>query len=176
MEPLDLRQKGSANPEEATKLLEPHKRWSISHWWEHFTGEPMKRWEKVVGVIVVVIFLIVFYIILDANKYRVQVRVIEGEGRVGINPTTERLDFGDLSRGTSAVRRVDIQNSSPIPMWIAVVRVGDITELMELSKNYFVLAPKTGEKIEFSVYMPASAQTDHTYYGRVFIFRIPWAG
>ena len=68
----------------------------------------MTKGEKILAVVLIIIFLAVFYIALDANKYSAQVLVIEGEGRVGVNPTTERLDFGDLSRGTSAIPRMDI--------------------------------------------------------------------
>src|SRR3990167_11097637 len=133
----------------------------------------MTKGEKILAVILLILFLLVFYVILDANKYSAQVLVIEGEGRVGVNPTTERLDFGDLSRGTSAIRRVDIENQTPVGMWIAVVRVGKISELMDLNKNYFVLAPKTADRIELTVYMPASAEIGAKYTGRVFIFRVP---
>lgn len=162
--------------EKVSPMITPHRRWSFGHWWEHLTGAPMKRSEKVIGIIFLIIFLAVFYIMLDANKYRAEVRVIEGEGRVGVNPTTESLDFGDLSRGTSAVRRVDIQNNTGIPMWIMVVRIGAVSELMDLSQNYFVMPPGASEKIEFTVYMPASAEIDKVYKGRVWIFRIPfWA-
>mgnify|MGYP001578598528 FL=1 len=133
----------------------------------------MTKGEKILAIVLIIVFLGVFYIVLDANKYSAQVLVIEGEGRVGINPTTESLDFGDLSRGTSAIRRVGIENQTPIPMWIAVVRVGKISELMDLNKNYFTLAPRRADRIEFTVYMPASAQVGSKYTGRVFIFRIP---
>lgn len=136
------------------------------------TPEPekiSKVWLAVFGII----FLIVFYIVLDANKYRAQVRVIEGEGKVGVNPTTERLDFGDLSRGTTGVRRVDLQNGTPIPMWIGIVKLGGISSLVDISNNYFVLKPRTSETIEFTLYMPASGEVGKLYTGRVFIFRIP---
>ncbi len=133
----------------------------------------MTKGEKILAIVLIIVFLGVFYIVLDANKYSAQVLVIEGEGRVGINPTTESLDFGDLSRGTSAIRRVGIENQTPIPMWIAVVRVGKISELMDLNKNYFTLSPRSADRIEFTVYMPASAQVGSKYTGRVFIFRIP---
>ncbi len=113
---------------------------------------------------------------LDANKYRAHVLVVAGEGRVGINPTTESLDFGDLSRGTSAIRRVNIENNTPIPMWIAVVRTGGIGELMDLNRNYFTMPGLTRDRIEFTVYMPASAEIGKTYSGRVYIFRIPFIG
>ena len=138
-----------------------------------------KSWtwgEKILAFFLMLVVLVVFYIALDANKYRAEVRVIEGSGSVGVNPTTELLDFGDLSRGTSAVRRVHIENGSGIPMWIAIVRVGSITDLMRPDKNYFTLRPHTEETIEFTTYMPASGEVGAIYTGRVFLFRIPLPG
>ena len=138
-----------------------------------------KRWtwgEKALTGFLALVVLIVFYIALDANKYRAEVRVVEGEGRVGVNPTTELLDFGDLSRGSSAIRRVTIANNTGIPMWIAIARLGSITDLMRPDKNYFTLSAHTEETVEFTTYMPASGEIGAKYTGRVFIFRIPAPG
>jgi hypothetical protein len=145
--------------------------------WQRLVGEPMKLHEKIVAILFILIFLIAFYLTLDANKYQAQVRVIAGEGKVGINPTTLALDFGDLSRGTAAVRRVSIQNGTGIPLWIASFKLGGISDLMDADKNYFIIKPGGEDKIEYTVYMPASAEIDRLYTGRVFIFRIPapWA-
>ena len=137
----------------------------------------MTKGEKILAIVLAVIFLFIFYIALDANKYQATVLVIEGEGRVGVNPTTERLDFGDLSPGTSAVRRVDIENGTGIPIYVAIVRFGSINDLMKMSKSSFVLQAGKDEQIEFTVYMPASAPIGEKLTGRVFIFKIPgpWA-
>ncbi|TSC69982.1 MAG: hypothetical protein G01um101470_912 [Parcubacteria group bacterium Gr01-1014_70] len=132
--------------------------------------------EMVLASLFALVVLALLYITLDANKYRAEVRVIEGEGKVGVNPTTELLDFGDLSRGSSAVRRVHIANNTGIPMWIAVIRAGSITDLMRPDKNYFVINPHTEETIEFTAYMPASGEIGAKYTGRVFVFRIPLPG
>lgn len=148
----------------------------VSTWWEKQTGRPLNRKDKIIGGIFLIIFLFVFYVTLDANKYQATVRVIEGQGAVGINPTTERLDFGDLSRGTSAVRRVALQNSTFMPMYVVVIKFGALADLMDVDKNYFTLKPETEERIEFSVYMPASAEKDKTYNGRVYLFKIPTFG
>ena len=131
-----------------------------------------KIWLMLLGLL----FLIVFYITLDANKYRAEARVIEGDGKVGVNPTTELLDFGDLSHGTTGVRRVDIQNGTGIPMGIGIIELGNISSLMNISENYFVLKPNSSEKLEFTIYMPASGEIGKKYTGRVFVFRIPMPG
>ena len=140
-----------------------------SGWWAR-----LSRGEKILAVVLGVIFLSLFYVTLDANKYSATVRAIAGEGKVGVNPTTEVLDFGDLSPGTSAIRRVDIQNQTPIPMYILIAHFGGINDLMKLDKNFFTVQARGSEKVEFTVYMPASAPIDQKLDGRVIIFKIPW--
>ena len=176
MEPIDLRSGGTPRdpglePSRGPALSEPGE---SKGWWHRLTGEPLKMWEKIMGVILALVFLFVFYVVLDANKYRATVRVIAGAGRVGVNPTTELLDFGDLSPGTASVRRVNIVNGTPIPMYVAVFRIGGINQLMELDKNNFVLPAGASDKIEFRTYMPASAKEGDTINGRVYLFKIPW--
>ena len=110
---------------------------------------------------------------LDANKFKATVRVVEGESVIGLNPTTEALDFGDLSRGTSAVRRVEVKNNIPFSTYVVMVKTGEISSLIDINKNFFKLKPREETKIEYSVYMPASAEIDKTYNGRVYLFKIP---
>jgi hypothetical protein len=130
----------------------------------------------VVGTILIIIFLFVFYVILDANKYAAQVRVIEGQAKVGVNPTAESLDFGDLSRGTSAVRRVNLENGTVMPIYVMIFKTGVIGDLMDINKNFFRLEPRSSTKIDFTTYMPASAEIGQEYRGRVYLFKVPTFG
>lgn len=129
--------------------------------------------DKIIAAVLVVFFIFVFYVVLEANKYRATVRVVSGEGVAGINPSTTSLDFGDLSRGTSAVRRVSLKDGINLPMYVAIIKTGGISDLIDISKNNFKLKPKSEEKIEFKVFVPASAEIDKTYSGRVDLFKIP---
>lgn len=135
-----------------------------------------KTSEKIIGIILIIVFLFVFYLTLDANKFGAVVRAVEGESVIGLNPTTERLDFGDLSRGTSAVRRVDVKNDTRLrlPMRVAVFKLGGISGIMDIDKNFFKLKPGEEAEINFTVYMPASAEIDKNYTGRVFLFKVPF--
>ncbi|MEK7643424.1 MAG: hypothetical protein AAB372_03190 [Patescibacteria group bacterium] len=142
-------------------------------WWERQTGERLKASEKVFGIISLMIFLFVFYIALDANKYKTQVHVIEGEGKVGVNPTTTSLDFGDLSRGTTAMRAITITNDTSMPFFVSVLRLGSIGDLLKQDPNNFMLRKGEQKKMEFTVYMPASATVDQHYTGRIIVFKIP---
>lgn len=143
-------------------------------------GRPVTPFEKVIIILLIIIFLALFYLALDANKYSAQVHVIEGVGKVGVNPTSESLDFGDLSPGTTAVRRVSLENSTGFPIYVAVFRLGNINDLVKMDKNFFTLKGNDKTKIEFTSYMPASAPIDKTYTGRVYIFKVPllwmWSG
>ncbi len=145
-------------------------------WWERRTGEKLTRGEKIGAVVFFIVFLCVFYVTLDANKYQALVQVVEGEGRVGVNPTDEKLDFGDLSRGTAAVRTVTIKNDTYMPFFVSVIKLGGISSLMKIDENNFVVRRGEEKKIEFATYMPASAEIGKKYTGRVYVFKIPAPG
>lgn len=149
---------------------------SLGSWWQRKTGEPLKLWEKILAVALVVIFLFLFYVALDANKYRAEVRVIEGEGRVGVNPTTESLDFGDISRGGTVVRRVEVRNGTFTPVFVVAVKIGEAADLIDIDKNYFEVKPGSEARIEFTAFIPASAEIGKVYGGRVYLFKIPTFG
>ena len=129
--------------------------------------------KKLIYFILILILLFVAYVSVDANKYKAMVRVIEGEGKVGINPTDQALDFGDLSRGTSAVRKVTLENNSFLPMKVVTWRRGAIAGLMDIDKSSFRLEKGAKGTIEFTTYIPASAKIGEIYQGKVVIFRIP---
>lgn len=135
--------------------------------------EKMPRSTKIIIAVIAVVFLFIFYILLDANKYSAQVKVVGGEGKVGVNPTTASLDFGDLSKGTSLTRTVALNNGTNISMYVMIFKMGDISDLIKINKNNFKLKGRTEEKIEFSMFVPASATVDKIYTGRIFIFKIP---
>ncbi len=143
---------------------------------EMTAGRSIKTSDKIIGGVLIIVFLFLFYIVLDANKYSATLRVIEGQGKVGVNPLTTSLDFGDLSRGTSAVRKVDLSNGTVMPMYVAIVKTGSFSDLVTVSENNFKLLPGTTKKIEFAAYVPASAEIDKIYNGRVYLFKIPTFG
>jgi len=129
--------------------------------------------NRIILVVLIIVLLGIFYISLDANKYRALVQVVDGEARVGVNPTDEALDFGDLSRGTSAVRRVALENGTSLPWYVIVVKTGSIRSLMDVEPGYFRLEPRSESKIEFITYIPASATVGQYYKGRVYVFKLP---
>src|SRR3989304_6855723 len=124
----EFMQEKDMGPAELKENETEQKKRMFAGWWSD-----LQRWEKAVSIVCAILVLFLFYVTLDANKYQTVVRVVEGEGRVGVNPTTERLDFGDLSRGTSAVRTVTIKNGTIMPMYVVMVKTGKIADLVEIA-------------------------------------------
>jgi len=123
------------------------------------------------GIIALIILLLIVQIII-ADKYKAQVLVIEGEKKVGVNPTTEKLDFGDLSADTSQTRYITL-NAAGMNTFIYVLKFGSIAELIKLNDNSFSLTEGDEKRLEFSLYMPSSAPVGEKYTGQVWIFKIP---
>lgn len=128
--------------------------------------------KKILLVILAVIIFIAIIQISVADKYTAQVQVIEGEKKVGVNPTGEKLDFGDLSADTAATRYVTLK-ASGINTYIMVWKFGSIAELIKLNKNNFTMKKGDEEKLEFTLYMPPSAPIDKKYAGYIWIFKLP---
>jgi|SRR3989344_5577412 len=128
---------------------------------------------KLVGIIILI--LIVWFGAIQymaADRYAAVVNVIEGVDKVGVNPTTELLDFGDLSRDTAQTRTVTLKNTGTMSKFIQVWKRGELAEIMAVSKDNFEL--KSGEeyKLEFTVKIPSSAEY-RKYEGKVTIFKWP---
>lgn len=132
---------------------------------------PVKNIVGWVILVLVLIFIAVQYI--NAEKYDALVQAIDSE-TFGVNPTGERLDFGDLPKDKSAVRTVSLINNSPykVSSYIMVWKFGEIGDLIRVDKNYFTLKPGAGEKLEFTTRIPNSAELKY-YKGKVIIFQIP---
>ncbi|MCK5459965.1 hypothetical protein KAI52_02535 [Candidatus Parcubacteria bacterium] len=130
--------------------------------------------KRIIWAIIGVLIFIIIVQVAIADKYSAQVLVIEGEKKVGVNPTDERLDFGDLSADTSATRYVTL-NAGGIDTFIFVLKFGSIAELVKLSENNFTMKKGDEKKLEFSLYMPVSAPIGEKYTGFVWIFKLPKA-
>ena len=131
-----------------------------------------KKIKIILLVIAGIIVLAITVQIINASKYKMVVNVVEGENIMGINPLPDNLDFGDLSRNNGMTRYVALQNGGSIPTYIVVWKMGEISDLVKLNKNYFTLNPEEEFKLAFEINIPVSAET-RQYTGRVWIFRLP---
>lgn len=132
----------------------------------------MSTLKKVLLIIVVIIAVVLVVQIINATKYKMIVNVVEGENIMGVNPTAEKLDFGDLSRNNGMTRYVTLENGGRFSAYVVVWQFGDISHLVKLDKNFFSLEPGEGAKLSFDISIPPSASIKK-YSGSVWIFRFP---
>lgn len=129
----------------------------------------MKKIFFAIGVAILLFGAIQF---INAEKYKMMVNVKDGENIMGVNPLTDNLDFGDLSRNNGMTRYVTFKNEGSASVYIAAVEFGDISDLVKIDKNYFTLKPSDEAKMSFEISIPPSAETKN-YSGSVWIFRLP---
>ena len=133
----------------------------------------MSKIKLVILIILAVIGIFVIVQFINAAKYEMVVNVVEGENVLGLNPTTERLDFGDLSRNNGIARQVSIQNGGgTFGIFVAAFKFGELAGLVNLDRNFFVLKPGEEAQISLEVFIPPSAET-RKYEGKIWIFRLP---
>src|SRR3989338_4115332 len=128
-------------------------------------------WKIILWVIAVLVGVALVIQYINAEKYESLVQVME-EDKVGVNPRGERLDFGDLPRGKSAVQVVTLESSGNTPAYVMVWNRGEMGDFLKVSRNFFTLEPGKTEKLEFTTFIPNSAEFRY-YYGKVVIFQIP---
>ena len=128
--------------------------------------------KKILIVIAAIIVLFLVVQIVNAAKYKMVVNVKEGENVMGVNPLTESLDFGDLSRNNGMTRYVTMKSGGGISTYVIVLKFGEISDLVKISKSAFTLKPGEEVKLAFEIQIPPSAQIKK-YSGRVWIFRLP---
>ena len=62
--------------------------------------------KKILIIIGVIITIVLVVQIINAAKYKMVVNVVDGKNIMGVNPLTESLDFGDLSRNNGMTRYI----------------------------------------------------------------------
>lgn len=137
----------------------------------HTSAKIKHFFKRLLQVLVVVLLILIGSQYFNASKFPAQVQVIS-EDRIGVNPTDEKMDFGDLPRGKASVRVVNLENAGSLDNYVLVWKRGEIAELIKLSNNNFTLEKKSKTKLEFRLAVPESAENRY-YKGSVVIFKFP---
>jgi len=132
----------------------------------------MPKAKIIVLSLIAIIGVFVVIQVINASKYDMVVNVVDGENVLGLNPLTERLDFGDLSRNNRMARQITIANGGSMDSYVIVWKFGEVSDLVHVDKNFFTVKSKEESKISFEVGIPPSAET-RKYEGGVWIFRVP---
>lgn len=134
---------------------------------------PIKKALKVFLVAVLALFVwfaAVQYI--AADKYVATVQVKSEGSATGVNPRSEKLDYGDVPKNSSMIRSITVKNGGNADVYIKILKHGDIAEIIEIEKSDFTLQNGQEENIEFLLDVPISAE-EREYKGGIIILKIP---
>ena len=132
----------------------------------------MSKIKKIILIIIIIILVYAIVQVVNAAKYKMLVNVKEGENVMGLNPSSENLDFGDLSRNNGSTRYVKLNSGGGTSVYVAVFNIGEISDLVKLDKNFFTLKAGEEVKLAYEIQIPPSAQVKK-YSGWTIIFRLP---
>lgn len=132
----------------------------------------MSKIKKIILIIVIIILVYAIVQVVNAAKYKMLVNVKEGENIMGVNPLTDNLDFGDLSRNNGMTRYVNFTNNGKGSVFFVVFKFGEISDLVQTEKSSFTLKPGEEYKLPYTIQIPPSAEIKK-YSGWTVIFRLP---
>lgn len=144
----------------------------------YFKGAELKsaikrnKAKSILIALIVIIAVAVTSQIINASKYEMTVNVKDGENIVGINTMRDKLDFGDLSRNNGMTRYISLKSEGGVATYVAVLQMGEISDLVKPDKNFFILPSGEEARLAFEINIPPSAATKK-YDGSVWIFRLP---
>ncbi len=91
------------------------------------------------------------YYTLDVSEIEIDMAVGD---RVGINLDTDKLWFGTLKPGSTAIRSIDIKNDYEFPITVKLSVEGELEERIRISKSFINLEPGQTTKVEISANVP----------------------
>lgn len=130
----------------------------------------MSKIKTVLLVIVCILILFIVFQIVTADKYHAVVNVKEQPKTMGLNPTNENLDFGDLSREMKAARYIILKNNGANKALIKIFVFGEIADLIEIEKSSLILEPESEIRVRFDLSVPPSVEIKK-YTGTVYVFK-----
>lgn len=134
---------------------------------------PFKKILKLfVSALVVALVWIAIVQYTVADKYIATVQVKGENSATGVNPTSEKLDYGDIPKGGSVVRSITVSNGGNMDAYIKIFKYGEIAELIETEESNIILKSGEEKNIEFVLNVPISAN-ERDYNGKVLIFKLP---
>lgn len=131
-----------------------------------------KRYIALITVAVVLVLAITF-LVQALTIYPAQVIAKEAGSALGIAPFTDRVDFGDVPQGSIVAKELILENEGSIPNNIKVFIMGSIGAFIEVEPKSFTLEAGERQEIELELTMPASAEPEKKFTGRVIILRLP---
>ena len=121
----------------------------------------------------VVLLLAVTFLFQALTIYDTQVIAKKAGEPIGINPLTDRIDFGDIPQGQEVGKTLIMENAGTVPNQVNVFIIGSIGDLVKVRPGSLTIEPGEIKEVNFRLTMPASAPVEKKYTGKVFILRLP---
>ena len=121
----------------------------------------------------VLLLLVVTFLFQALTIYDSQVIVKEKGSPIGINPLTDRIDFGDIPQGEGVGKSLILENEGTVPNQVNIFVIGNIGDLVEVDPGSLTVEPGETAEVKLSLTMPASAPPEKKYTGKLFILRLP---
>lgn len=134
----------------------------------------MKKWHIILGVILVILVIAVFFFVRSSNIYSTQAVAVEAGSSIGMAPFTDRVDFGDVPLGVNVSKTIILANNGNNDNSVKVYILGSISQLVKPMPGYS-FDIKSGESVDLvlQLTMPASAPVGKKFSGRIIILRLP---
>lgn len=133
-----------------------------------------RGWQIAVVIIVFILVVLAGVLIPFTTSYSSQVIAVEAGGSIGINPSTDRIDFGDMPSGTSVAKAVTLESGGDSSASIRIFIIGGIGSLIKVEPSTsFKMEPGESQQVIFRLSMPATAVPGTKFSGRIFILRLP---
>ena len=133
-----------------------------------------KRYIVLIAVGVVLVLAATFFA-QALTIYPAQVIAREKGEPIGIAPFTDRVDFGDVPQGATIAKMITLENEGSVHNYIRVFIIGSIGALVEVEPSSLTLEEGESQDIVLRLTMPASAEPEKKFSGRVIILRLPKA-
>ncbi len=133
-----------------------------------------KRYIALIAVGVVLVLAMVFFA-QATTIYSSQVIAKPKDDPIGIAPFIDRVDFGDIPQGETVSKVITLENEGSTPNYIRVFIMGSIGSMVDVEPSSFTLEEGESQDIVLRLTMPASAEPEKKFTGRVIILRLPRA-
>lgn len=131
----------------------------------------MKMFKKIIIAVIILVLAFFVFEIASGSSYKMTVNVIDKSNFIGVNPSTELLDFGDLAKNYNAVKYVKIANTGKIPSYMLILGTGEISKFIEKGETFFSVSPGEEKEISFTINIPPTAE-NKKYNGKIYIFHL----
>jgi len=120
-----------------------------------------------------VLVLAITFFVQAMTTYSVQVVAKEKGSTIGFAPFTDRVDFGDIPQGSTIIRSITLENQGSVPNYIRVFIMGSVGAFIKVEPDSFTLEAGEKQEIELELTMPASAEPEKKFTGRIIILQLP---